>query len=130
MSMKEYFSVPNLTLKREPYDGGEKVWSRSLAIRCPFCHDIFYGYQAEGFEREPFKELPFATMERVPMSKLYYRRAYARLTCGDPRCRDYAEAEYNSGDESFQAHQDRLNNPPQEEVPAKKTSGLKHFGDR
>jgi hypothetical protein len=61
----------------------DRVYTRSLGKRCPWCSDIFFTYQVEGHERQPYKTDPEVMLnhEGRPINGVGTRE-----TCGDPNC--------------------------------------------
>jgi len=54
-----------------------KVFTRSLAKRCPMCKDVFWTYQQLGHEQPPYQE------DLMPEHGKGQRE-----TCGNPKCGD------------------------------------------
>jgi len=70
------------TMGEDRIESGGKVFIRNLAKICPFCRDVFWGYQVEGQEVEPYR------IDPDPIDG-----NGTRETCGHPLCHD-AEDDY------------------------------------
>ena len=64
---------------------GERVYVRTLGKRCPWCGDIFFGYQVEGEEEEPYRTdaNPLLGIKGNPLNGVG-----TRSTCGHPKCHE------------------------------------------
>ena len=101
-TLKERYSRPDPELKQEPLDPKRRWWSRTLAIRCPWCDDVFYGYQAEGEERQPFQVETERPLIPIVGYKDLRQPDGLRQTCGHDLCLKAEETHYLSRHQGYQ----------------------------
>ncbi len=122
---KERYSRPDPEMKREPMDPKGRYWSRTLARRCPWCDDVFYGYQAEGEERQPFQ----VERERPLIPIIGYKDLRqpdgSRETCGHDLCLKAEESWYLARHQGYQRACDGSSSPATTPTPAVAKGGLR-----
>ncbi len=120
-SIKEHRAIPYMRLRKE-LDG--RTWSRTLPMRCHFCGDTFYGYQAEGEEMPPHLMAPEPELVSI-FGTSVSRPAHQRLHCGAVTCGMKSEAEYNRRDEGFMTCCQRSEPSPESPMPSAPQRGLR-----
>ena len=97
-------------------------------MHCPWCHDVFYGYQAEGEEKQPFQIEAQRPMVPLPGFKGLFRPDSQRQTCGGELCEKAAEGEFLARHGSYQrCVAGEVESEPQEE-PTKPRGGMRRAG--
>jgi hypothetical protein len=119
MTMKEIFSQPNTNPRRE----AGKVWTRTLAIRCHWCQDIFYGYQADGEEQQPYQTAQLPGPVRIQGYKDAWMPGGQRPQCSGPLCAKASEDEYFSKHDGYQRAVRALSEETRSEVKITKGRG-------
>ena len=95
MTEKERLSQPDFTEVKWPYRKGTGTWTRTLPKHCPWCRDVFFGFQPTEMPWQPYQTDPEKpVVNGAPTGR--------RSTCGNHLCEEAEEGLYWSKCECYQ----------------------------